>query len=456
MNFHSFARGIDVGAHSYLVEIGGSRIVLDAGTHPKHDGLDTLPILDRLHYDSADAIVVTHAHLDHIGALPVLCERLPGAPVLATEETLVYGEAMLHNSVNVMTAQRRELDIIEYPLYTHRDLDNLRPRWQALPFHRTFPIDEAGRVTVRFLPAGHVSGAAAVLIQHEERTIFYTGDLHFEDQSLCRRADFSEIEGRRIDAMIVETTRGDSPRRPDYTRESETERFLASILETLGRGGSVMVPVFAFGKTQELLVLLHQAIEEGRLPRVPVYLGGLGTKITHLFDKYADRSRRLMPGFQMLRDFPGLKRPAKKDPEPEYAPGCIYALSSGMMSENTVSNRFARHFLPNPKNAILFIGYADPDTPGGRILATNRGGEVSLNDRDGGRVMRIDCQIEKFDFSGHAPREQLLDFIIRQNPRHTLLVHGDEPARLWFAGELRRLAPQMQVTIPEPGMPIDL
>lgn len=456
MNFHSFARGIDVGAHCYLLELGDARIILDAGTHPKYDGAETLPILDRLHFDSADAIILTHAHLDHIGALPVLCNHLPGAAVIATEETLVIGEAMLHNSVNVMTAQRRELDIVDYPLYTHRELEELRNRWLALPFYRTFPINESGRVTARLLPAGHVLGAAGVLLRHEGRTIFYTGDLHLEDQSLCRGADFAELEGEPIDAMIVETTRGESDRRPGYTRESETDRFLAAVRETIDRGGSVLVPVFAFGKTQELLALLHQVFEEGKLPRVPVHLGGLGTKVTGLFDKLADRSRRFLPGFQMLRDFPGLSRPSKRDPEPEYAQGRIYALTSGMMSENTVSNRFARNILPNPRNAVLFIGYADPASPAGRVLAAAPGESVSMNDKGTGRALRVDCRVEKFDFSGHAPRDQLLDFILRSRPRHTILVHGDEPARQWFAGQLASLAPEMRVTIPAPGMPIDL
>jgi predicted metal-dependent RNase len=245
-------------------------------------------------------------------------------------------------------------------------------------------------------------------------------------------------------------------RRPGYSRESETDRFLSAIRETIDQGGSVMVPVFAFGKTQELLALLHQAFEEGRLPRVPVHLGGLGTKITGLFDRLADRSRRFLPGFQMLRDFSGLSRPSKRDPEPEYAPGRIYAITSGMMSEHTVSNRFARHILPNPRNAVLFIGYADPASPAGRVLAAQPGENVPMNDKGTGRSLKVDCRVDKFDFSGHGPRDQLLDFILRSRPRHTVLVHGDEPARRWFAEQLARIAPEMRVTIPDPGVAIDL
>ncbi|MCB1077554.1 MAG: MBL fold metallo-hydrolase, partial [Verrucomicrobiae bacterium] len=278
----------------------------------------------------------------------------------------------------------------------------------------------------------------------------------FEDQSLCRGADFSALTEEPIDTLIVETTRGDSDRPSDYTREKETARFLEAIRETIAQGGSVLVPVFAFGKTQELIAMLHHAFLEGQLPEIPVHVGGLGTKITLLFDQMSDRSRRFLPGVKMLAELPWLSRPAKRDPEPEYQPGRIYGISSGMMSEHTVSNRFARHILPNPRNALLFIGYADPESPAGRILSASPGEAVSMNERDGGRKMEVNCRVEKFDFSGHAPRHQLLDFIVRTRPKHTVLVHGDESARLWFADQLRQLAPDMRVTIPRPGVPIDL
>jgi Cft2 family RNA processing exonuclease len=192
------------------------------------------------------------------------------------------------------------------------------------------------------------------------------------------------------------------------------------------------------------------------LPSVPVHIGGLSTKITKLFDRFSDSSRRFKNGFRLLDDFPEVVFPSRKEPMPPYEPGRIYAISSGMMSENTVSNRLAHHFLPNPDNAILFVGYADPETPAGRILAAEPGDSISMNNRDAGRRLPLKCRVEKYDFSGHAPRDQLLEFILRTDPKHTILVHGDEPARQWFADQLQNLRPEMRVTVPAPGQPIDL
>ncbi len=452
MFFQSYARGqVDVGAHCYLLEMGGARVILDTGTHPQHDGYDTLPRLEDLPDDDIDGIIVTHAHHDHIGALPVICRHFPRAPVYATEETFDIGEAMLHNSVNVMKAQRRELGIAAYPLYTHREIDEIAPSWLPRKFGQRFSLGPDGGLATTLLPAGHVLGAAGVVFRDAGRTVFYTGDVHFEDQTLCTAADFSDLDGEKLDALIIETTRGDSPRRPDYTRESEIDRLITTIADTLARGGSVMLPVFALGKTQELLLILHEAIRGGRLPSVPVHIGGLSTKITQLFDRLSDRVRRHHRGFRILDHFPELVIPSRKDPLPPYGPGRIYAISSGMMSENTVSNKFAHHFLPNPDNAILFVGYADPGTPGGRILTAAPGEKVSLNDRGSGRRLPVDCRVEKFDFSGHAPRDQLLDFILKSDPRHVLLVHGDAPARQWFVDQLAEKRPRMKVTIPVPG-----
>jgi Cft2 family RNA processing exonuclease len=126
-----------------------------------------------------------------------------------------------------------------------------------------------------------------------------------------------------------------------------------------------------------------------------------------------------------------------------------------MMSEHTVSNRFARRILSEPDHALLFVGYADSETPGGKILAAGQGGRVQLSEGHAHETL-IQCQVGRFDFSGHSPREQIADYAVSRDPETVILVHGDEPARAWFQKELQPRLPKSQIVIPQPGEIVDL
>lgn len=452
MRFQNLARHPDIGSNSYLLEIGETRIVLDAGTHPKHTGRDTLPLFERLEPDSIDAIVLSHPHLDHIGGLPVLMRNHPNAAVAMTEVTRDNGSALLHNSVNVMKAQREELNEPNYPLYSHRAVDEAERSWFTREVGERFNLGDRERVSCQFYRAGHVLGAVGVRIEHESGTFFYTGDVHFEDQTMVRAAEFP-VE--KFDTMVIETTRGAHERAPEYSRAAEQRRLGEAINRTLARGGAVLIPVFAFGKTQELLLMLRELIDDDVIPPVPVHIGGLSTKMTQIADRFSDDPGRNHRGFKLLEEFPSLRILERGHREPDFNPGSIYALSSGMMSEHTVSHRFARRILSSADHSLLFVGYADKDSPAGHILAAGRGGRVALSNHSPHET-EIKCEIERFDFSGHAPRDQIVDYTVSCDPKNVILVHGDEPARAWFKNELERRLPHARVIIPASGEMIDL
>ncbi|MEM9283158.1 MAG: MBL fold metallo-hydrolase RNA specificity domain-containing protein [Verrucomicrobiota bacterium] len=126
-----------------------------------------------------------------------------------------------------------------------------------------------------------------------------------------------------------------------------------------------------------------------------------------------------------------------------------------MMAPHTVSNRFARHILSSEKNALLFVGYAEDSTPAGKILAQGKGGSVQLTE-ESERETKIKCDVERFDFSGHAPREQLAQYAIDCDPDHIILVHGDPVAKAWFEKELQRKLPSAKISVPKPGQWLDL
>ena len=450
MIFKSLCRHAGIGANSYLLETKAARIVLDAGMHPKHEGLEAIPHYDFLEPGTADSIIITHSHLDHVGTLPVFLHDQPQASVFLTPETAELANAMLHNSVNVMQAKRVEHGIAEYPLFDHKELDRIEETFETRAIERPFDLDHAGTVRATFHDAGHILGSVGVTIEAEGKRVFYTGDVNFEHSTLQKGALFPD---HPVDALIVETTRGEQAREPGYARADEEDALAEAIRNVLARKGSVLIPVFAMGKTQEVLGMLHRFKKEGLIPKkTPIYIGGLSTKMTHVYDRFSESSRRHLPGFRFLKDMDleAGSKGRKGGPIP-FHPGCIYALSSGMMSEKTVSNNFARQgVLENAKHGLFFVGYADPETPGGRIRLAKQGDSIILDPAF--PPVKLNCETRVFDFSGHSTREAIAEYIVKLAPKKTFLVHGDDGAVEWFRGEISRRLPSTEVIVPEPGV----
>jgi predicted metal-dependent RNase len=217
------------------------------------------------------------------------------------------------------------------------------------------------------------------------------------------------------------------------------------VKQVFAAGGSVLVPVFALGKTQELLLMLHRAFQSGDLQRCPVYIGGLSTKLTEIHDDLADAAPRQAPGLELLEEVDPFTIRGSELSNLGVKARRIYALSSGMMSENTLSNVVAERFLSHPQNGVFFVGYADPETPGGALKRIGRGGEVQL--RKDSPPVQVQCRVEDFQFSAHSSRETILDHIRRTAPSQLYLVHGDGGALRWFAENAVRDLPKTEVFV---------
>ncbi len=453
----NLTRELGIGANSYLLETGGLRLLLDAGMHPKAAGEAATPDFTQLDPAGCDAIFLTHAHQDHVGCLPLAMRLLPDCPVHMTPATAAVASVMLHNSVNVMMKQRESLDLPDYPLFAHREVERASAAWQHHPLGRRFdaegqPAREmAATPSFEFFDAGHILGSAGLLIRSEGRRIFYTGDVNFEDQTLMRGARFP-VEN--IDTVIMETTRGDSPMAPGANRHSEEERLLQALEEALAADAPVLIPVFALGKTQELLALLHRWRKTRRLRSFGLVIGGLSTKITQVYDRERGSAPRHLPDLRLAECLP-METVGGPDMAGLAVRGrCIYALSSGMMTENTLSNVLAPRFLENPEARLFFVGYSDPASPAGRIRAAQPGDEVQLDPRN--RPVRLRCRVDNFTLSAHANREDLLGWLAQVRPRKTVLVHGDRAALEWFARSIPAACPETSVLLPEPGVRHDL
>ena len=456
MELVNLTRRTEIGSNSYWLSIGGKNLILDAGLHPKLEGLAAIPDFSLVPEGKVDAVFVTHAHQDHVGGLPVLTRREPQARVFLTEQTSRVADVMLHNSVNVMTRQREDDGITEYPLFTHRGVDFCKQAWNARPIGRRCNLlgersDDDAEVTFEFFDAGHILGSVGILFRYKGRTVFYTGDVNFENQTLMKGAAFPE-EG--VDVLIMETTRGDSPVPAGFSRAHEEERLARGIRRAFESGGSVTVPVFALGKTQEFLAMLWKMRIQGTLAHVPIYIGGLSPKITGIYDALASTSVRSHPELQLLQEMAPYVLSGNEINTISPRKKCIFALSSGMMTEHTLSNIFCRKVLGDPNQSLFFVGYSDPESPAGRIRKAPPDVPVVLDKESAPIPLR--CHIEEFQFSAHASRDTLRNYAMLLKPAKIVLVHGDRPAIDWFQLALYKELPKTEIIVPDPGKSVKL
>jgi Cft2 family RNA processing exonuclease len=447
-----------IGATAWFVEMEGHRLLMDAGTHPRLEGRAGLPRYELVKNEEVDAIAISHCHHDHVGSLPVALRYFPQAHVLMTELSYFLVERVLHNSVNVMKRQREELGLKDLPLYSHDEVDELAPRIQGFKYNRevdwaSFHKTRAGFLspTLEFHDAGHAIGSAGIMVRGRKETLFYTGDVCFHDQTILCGARFEDV---KADVLIMETTRGNRQLPPGFSREGEIERLSAAIQRVLQRRGSVLIPAFALGRTQEILALLAILMGEGKLKRQPVHIGGLGRVFTEIYDLESHRTHRQLPNLQLREALNLVVLDQQQVEKMKFAGGRLFVITAGMMSENTASFNLALRMIGDERHAIFFVGYADPGAPGGRLKAS-RPGEPFILDPSAGQVTRR-CEMEEFDLTAHANREDLLDLVGKVEPRTVLLSHGEDDSLNWFTAQIHARYPKIKVIHPKPGVAVEV
>ncbi len=447
-----------IGATAWFLELEGHRLLMDAGIHPRREGRDSLPLFDLVKREEVDAIAISHCHHDHVGALPVAMRYFPQAHVLMTELSYFLVERVLHNSVNVMKRQREELGIKEYPLFSHDEVDDIAPLFQGFKYNReidwaAFHKARAGFLSpsLEFFDAGHALGSAGLMVRGQKESVFFTGDVCFHDQTLLKRARFEDVQA---DVLIMESTRGNRQLAPDFSRESEVERLAVSIQRVLKRRGSVLLPSFALGRTQEILALLALLMAEEKIPRQPVYIGGLGRVFTEIYDLQSHRTHRQYPNLQLHEALELQVLDQQQSEKMKLTGGKIFVITAGMMSENTAAYNLALRMMGEERHAIFFVGYTDPETPGGRLRAA-KPGEAFHFSAVAGQVAKI-CEVDDFDLTAHANRDDLLEFVGEVEPRVVILGHGEPESRNWFEQQIRARHPRIKVLQPDPGESLEV
>ncbi len=416
MYFAALGGADEVGASCYLLGIMGYRILVDCGLRPNQVGPAALPDLDAL--PRPDLAFVTHAHLDHSGALPLLHRRFPDLPILVTPGAHALLGILLTDSVRVMGYNRHRAD----PLY---DIDSVKYLMRHLTkrkpgvWFRPLP-----GVAACIVPAGHILGAAMVLLDTPEGRVVVSGDVSAAHQRTVRGA---QVPDMAADVLVLESTYG-ARRHPDRAHE---ERALArTIGEVIVGGGVALVPSFAVGRAQEVILILRDMQRAGAIPEFPIYVDGMVRAVCNVYrrpwsDLSSDLKALVDSGVYPFQDKwirPVQARWRHQIPRPD-EPSCIVS-SSGMLTGGP-SVGYARRILDEPRNAIIFPGYTDEESPGRRLQELEPGDELTLE----GQTVPVQAQVERVSLSAHADQAQLVQLADHFRPRSVILVHGDPEAR---------------------------
>ncbi|MEM2058452.1 MAG: beta-CASP ribonuclease aCPSF1, partial [Thermoproteota archaeon] len=420
--------GRQVGRSAILLQTNESKILLDCGIAVGATSkLDMLPRFDAYPsiFDELDAVIATHAHLDHTGAIPYLFKYGYRGPVYCTEPTLPLMTMEQLDFINV--AEKEGI----FPLYNENDVKTAVQHTITLKYGSVTSITPDIRVTM--YNAGHILGSSVVHIHIGEGlyNVVYTSDFKFEK---TRTLDACAHKFLRAETLMMESTYGATP--IPFTRE-ESEALLADyIKQTVESGGKVLIPVPAVGRAQEIMLVLNDLLNSKNIPEVPIYLDGLvieATAIYTAFPEYVSQELQNViesQGNVFMSDyFTPVRSHSQRDEALNAKGPAIVISTSGMLEGGPVLN-YLKEFANDEKNMLIFVSYQVEGTLGRKLLKGIR--EVSFIDEKGKtEVLNVKLRIEKVDgFSGHSSRQQLLNYLKKftPKPKNVILLHGEAKA----------------------------
>lgn len=422
----------NIGANCYYLRVNETGILLDCGVDPVKKGIDSLPNFKLLKDEPLDFVLISHAHQDHIGALPFLVQEFPHVKIFSTYQTKEIAEIVLHNAVNIL--ERENIDQLSFRNYTHEEIDLLVRSIIDVEYNQEFILKSIinfsdDNIKITFLDAGHILGSASIKIEFDNEIIIYTGDINISNQTLMKGANITEFG--KATTLILETTYGETDSNNIGTWESEKNRFTKLVNKTLNEDGSILIPVFALGKAQEILSTVYELINNKKLTETIIYTGGILKEISNIYDR-----NRYIVNYNkkelVLRNIPQTNFNEIKDLNYFIKnPGIVIA-SSGMILRNTPSFNFTNFWLTQKKFAIFIVGYIDETAPGFVITNSQKNDEIIFNEKK----HKVHCTIERFYFSAHSKREELLEIVKIINPQNVILVHGSPQAKNWIGEKI--------------------
>jgi len=436
----------EIGASSSYLYLNGSGIFFDAGLHPKKRDQNAFPSFELTESKPTDILAVTHAHTDHIGGIPYLLKYHPHLKVFMTEPTRDIAEIMLKDTAKILKSEiALEFSDEILLLYKPEILKKIAVLMSAFKYDTPFRLK--GRtgttdISISFHHSGHILGSSSVLIESGSFSLLHTGDIKFSDQQVIKKA----IQPKRhVNTLVIESTNANNPKLPTW--QTEKKRLGKYINEIVNENGSVLIPCFALGKTQEVLKILHDLMIKGDIPHLPIYTGGLSDKISLLYDKYCYTVPMVNPGFE-ISDIPQKKILRSELMKGKYLrESSIVVASSGMLHESTISFELAKRWLRTPNFGVAFVGYQDPDGTGYALLNSLKNKEFKF-----GKIKSVrKCRVDQFRFSSHASLEELVGFIDDIQPNNLFIVHGEEDSSEYLAMLVQQRHRNMRIILPEIG-----
>lgn len=449
ISFHGADREVTGSCH--LVEAGGARILIDCGMYQGGRELDEENAQD-FGFDpsSIDYLLLTHAHLDHCGRIPLLARRGFRGEIIATAATCELARLVMLDAAHL-----QEEDAARRARHSRRSGEAPRPALYGMldaleavsRFGRAAAYDEPialkPALHATFHDAGHILGSASIRIEGASGSVIFSGDLGNSGRAILRDPEAPPS----ADVVVMETTYGD---RAHKALEPSIEELYQAVADTFARGGNVVIPAFALERTQEILYYLRQGIELGRLPRsMPVFLDSpMAISATEIFRRHAEcfspRDRALfdegrdpfmLPGLRFTRevaDSMALNR---------IVGGAVIMAGSGMCTGGRVRHHL-RHNLWRQDSSVVFVGYAARGTLARELVDGAK--QVTLF----GEKIPVRARLHTINgFSAHADRNELLAWHRVLKPARTILVHGDEQAMQCFASALE----STEVSMPRRG-----
>ncbi|MGY1659653.1 MBL fold metallo-hydrolase [Geodermatophilus sp. SYSU D00705] len=424
--------GAEVGGSCVLVTAGDTRLLVDAGSRP--GGSDAESIAPRRIEEAfagpLHGVVLTHAHNDHAGWVPVVLARRPDTPVYATAPTADLLATMWFDSAKVLA--RRGSPGQAAP-FDRTDVERALARLVPTSYGRRQRVAD---VEIELFPAGHIVGAAGVVVHTGGKRVVVTGDVSRPGQKTVGGIEIPE-SAKGADLMLLESTYAGSGRRAP--REVEVAQLVRDVATVTSAGGRVLIPAFALGRAQEVAAVLAE-----HLPDVDVLVDGMARDVTAVYESHTG------PDGGPLRIFGSRVRRVPTGGTQAAIAGLrsgVVIATSGMLTAGPAVS-WARELLPDPAAGLMIVGYQDEESPGGRLLALAEagGGRFELPTAGGSPVaVDVAAHVARYGLGAHASADELVAITAEAGAREVMLVHGEASGQAAFA---QRLAMRQQATTP--------